>query len=170
MSKGLSRVFRRVSVQGIKQVAMKTRHKARGIALQTLYSLDINGRIRNTSFPYTEGFAGQSEEEEASLESEVTLYALYLINGTLEHLKALDEVIGKYSKKRSLENISYVDRNILRLSIFTLFFCKDVDANVVIDEGVKLSLEYSTEINYRFINGVLDSVVRDFKAGKLELY
>ena len=69
-------------------------------------------------------------------------------------------MISRFSSKRSLDNISYVDRNILRISIFTLLYCKDIDPKIVIDESVKLSQEFSTEINYRFINGLLDTAVR----------
>ncbi len=139
---------------------MKSRHLARGLALQTLYSLDINGRIHEAAVPYTEGFAGLTQEEESSLESEVVLYSLFLINGVLQHLEETDELISRFSSKRSIENISIVDRNILRLSIFTLLYCKEIDSNIVIDEGVKLSQEYSTEVTYRFINGLLDTAVR----------
>ena len=139
---------------------MKSRHLARSIALQTLYSLDINGRIHNMVLPYSDGFEGLSSEEEEALESDVVLYATYLINGVLEHMDETDEIISRFSTKRSIDNISIVDRNILRLSIFTLLYCKDIDSKIVIDEGVKLSQEFSTEVNYRFINGLLDTAVR----------
>lgn len=139
---------------------MKSRHLARGLAVQTLYSLDINERIHSVSCPYSEGFAGLTKEEESALESEVVLYSLFLINGVLEHLDEVDELISRFSTKRTIENISIVDRNILRISLFTLIYCKDIDSKIVLDEAVKLSQEYSTEINYRFINGLLDTAVR----------
>lgn len=139
---------------------MKSRHLARSFALQTLYSLDFNKRIHEVKVPYTEGFAGLTEDEEKGLESELVIYSLYLINGVLEHLEEIDELINRFSSKRSIENISIVDRNILRMSIFTLLYCKDIDATIVIDEAVKLSQEFSTEVNYKFINGLLDTAVR----------
>ncbi len=139
---------------------MKSRHLARAIAVQTLYSLDFNSRIHECPLPYTEGFVGYTKEEEEKLESDVTLYASLMINGVLQHLDEIDEIINRFSSKRSIENISIVDRNILRLSIYTLLYCKDIHPSIVIDEAVKLSQEYSTEVNYRFINGLLDTVVR----------
>lgn len=139
---------------------MKTRHLARAIAVQTLYSLDFNSRIHECPIPYSEGFAGYTKEEEEALESDVVLYASYMINGVLQHLDEIDEMINRFSSKRSIENINLVDRNILRLSIYTLLYCKDIHPNIVIDEAVKLSQEYSTEVNYRFINGLLDTTVR----------
>ena len=139
---------------------MKSRHLARAIAVQTLYSLDFNNKIHDYPLPYSDGFAGYTKEEEENLESEVTLYASLMINGVLQHLDEIDEIINRFSSKRSIENISLVDRNILRLSIYTLLYCKDIHPSIVIDEAVKLSQEYSTEVNYRFINGLLDTVVR----------
>lgn len=139
---------------------MKTRHLARAIAVQTLYSLDFNSMIHECPIPYSEGFAGYTKEEEEALESDVVLYASYMINGVLQHLDEIDEMINRFSSKRSIENINLVDRNILRLSIYTLLYCKDIHPNIVIDEAVKLSQEYSTEVNYRFINGLLDTAVR----------
>lgn len=139
---------------------MKNRHLARAIAVQTLYSLDFNGRIHEIEVPYKEGFPCYTAEEEKNLETDVVLYARYMIDGVLQHLDEEDEMINRFSSKRSIENISLVDRNILRLSIYTLLYCKDIHPSIVIDEAVKLSQEYSTEVNYRFINGLLDTAVR----------
>ena len=139
---------------------MKSRHLARSIAVQTLYALDFNGTIHNCATPYLDGFAGCSKEEQDALEPEVVLYASYLIDGVLTHLVEIDKMINRFSSKRSIENISLVDRNILRVSLYTLLYCKDIHPNIVIDEAVKLSQEFSTEVNYRFINGLLDTAVR----------
>ncbi len=139
---------------------MKSRHLARAIAVQTLYSLDFNSRIHECGVPYTEPFAGYTEQEQSALEQDVVLYATFLINGVLEHLNEIDEMINRFSSKRSIENINIVDRNILRISIYTLLYGKEVHPSIVIDEAVKLSQEYSTEVNYRFINGLLDTAVR----------
>ena len=123
---------------------MKSRHLARAIAVQTLYSLDFNGKIHECTVPYSEPFAGYTKAEQDALEVDVVLYATFLINGVLEHLPEVDEMISRFSSKRSIENINLVDCNILRLSIYTLLYCKDIHPNIVIDEAVKLSQEYST--------------------------
>ena len=139
---------------------MKSRHLARAIALQTLYSLDFNGRIHDCPLPYSELFAGYTEQEQKNLETDVVLYATFLIDGVLSHLNEIDEMINRFSSKRSIENINIVDRNILRISFYTLLYGKEIHPSIVIDEAVKLSQEYSTEVNYRFINGLLDTAVR----------
>jgi len=139
---------------------MKTRHLARSAALQTLYALDIQNRIRSVAVPYTEGLAGYSEEEQKNLETDVVLYSLFLVNGVLENLDRIDGLISRFSNKRSIENINIVDRNILRISFFSFLFCKDIPVNSVIDEAVKLSQEFSNEVSYRFVNGLLDTASR----------
>ena len=101
---------------------MKSRHLARAIAVQTLYSLDFNGRIHEIALPYSEPFAGYTEEEQKGLETDVVLYATFLIDGVLSHLNEIDEMINRFSSKRSIENINIVDRNILRISFYTLLY------------------------------------------------
>jgi N utilization substance protein B len=134
---------------------VKSRHKARELALQTLYALDFNNQLRS-GIP--QDFIGLSESEIAVLEPEVVVFARYLIVGTLEHIDELDEMISRFSTNRPIERIDIVDRNILRFSIFCLLYAKDIHSHVVIDEAVKLSQEFSSEVNYKFINGILDSM------------
>ncbi|MBR1918974.1 MAG: transcription antitermination factor NusB [Spirochaetales bacterium] len=133
------------------------RHEAREIAVETLYAMDFNNQLHEpidlTIFP------GRSEEEMSALPENVVFYARYLIQGTLEHLEKIDEVIGRYSINRPVERINCVDRNILRISIFSMLYCaQDVHPAIIIDEGVKLSQSLSTDVAYKFINGVLDNI------------
>lgn len=147
---------------------MKSRHKARAVTLASLYSMDFNKRFYDAqgNFIYADDpakedcFVAMSQEEKQELEQEVIDYARLLLLGTLENLRQIDQRIQQYSK-RELQDIALVDRNILRLSVYTLMFCPDVHPHVVIDEAVKLSQEYSSEVNYRFINGILDAMVKD---------
>jgi N utilization substance protein B len=134
---------------------MKTRHKARELAVQTLYALDFNKELDGTHVP--DMFSGTTEAEYAELEDEVKLYGMYLVKGTLENLEQINELISKFSLNRPLERIDMVDRNILRMSVFCLLY-GDIHPHIVIDEAVKLSQDFSTEVNYKFINGILDTM------------
>ncbi len=134
---------------------MKSRHKARELVLQTLYALDFNGLLRE-GFP--QDFPGLTDAETALLEPDLIIFARFLIMGTLEHIDEIDEMISRFSTNRPIERIDIVDRNILRFSIFSLLYVKDIHSHVVIDEAVKLSQEFSSEVNYKFINGILDSI------------
>ena len=138
---------------------MKSRHLGRELALSTLYALDFNGELTQ-GMPMVD-FPTISEEERAQLDQETVLFARYLIAGTLDHLDEIDEWIRRFSINRPLERIDCIDRNILRISVFSLLYVKDIHTNVVITEAVRLSQEYSREVNYKFINGMLDSMRKE---------
>jgi N utilization substance protein B len=137
---------------------MKTRHKARELALQTLYAMDFNHELDSSHVPAL--FEGVDEEEYAALEDEVKVFGHYLVAGTVENLEQIDALISQYSLNRPLNRIDIVDRNILRLSVFCLLYDKEIHPHVVIDEAVKLSQDFSTDVTYKFINGILDTMSR----------
>lgn len=131
----------------------------REIALSTLYSLDFNGVLYSQTG--TPDFPTLNDEEKELLDSETALFAKYLITGTLEHLKEIDALVSSFSINRPLDRIDIIDRNILRMSVFSILYDKEIHASVVITEAVRLSQEYSREVNYKFINGILDSIVKE---------
>ena len=81
-----------------------------------------------------------------------------LINGAVEHQEEIDNLIVKYSNNWSIERISPVDKSILRFSIYSLLYRKDIPYNVVIDEAIEIAKLYSTKKSYQFINGILDGI------------
>ncbi len=134
------------------------RHRAREIAVGTLYSLDLN-----SSLPPQEEwilFQGLNDEEIEALSSSVKVYAQFLIEGTISHLEECDNLIRTYSTNRPIEMIDMVDRAILRISFFQLLYDKETHPTIVIDEAVKLSQELSNDVSFKFINGILDAYVR----------
>ena len=137
---------------------MKTRHKARELALQTLYALDFTNTLDIEHIPPI--FEGLTEDEYNGLEDEVKVFGSYLVHGTIENLTQIDDLISQYSLNRPISHIAVVDRNILRLSVFCFLFDKDIHPHIVIDEAVKLSQDFSTDVTYKFINGILDTMSR----------
>ncbi len=134
---------------------MKSRHKGRELALQTLYAMDFNKQL---DLQYIEPtFSATTVEEYDQFDDEVKIYGMYLVRGTLEKLTEIDALISRFSLNRPIEKIDYVDRNILRLSVFC-FKYEDIHPHIVIDEAVKLSQDFSTDVNYKFINGILDAM------------
>lgn len=131
------------------------RHKAREIAVQTLYSLDFNSELPPES--EFDVFQGMNEEEIKELDDDTKLFASFLINGTVEHIDEIDSLISSYSKNRPIEKIDIVDRNILRLGFFQLLYDKNTHPTIIIDESVKLSQDLSNEVSFKFINGILDA-------------
>lgn len=137
------------------------RHRARELATDTLYSLDFNSNLPPVGD--WELFQGLSEEEISELTEETRIYAQFLINGTLDHLEEIDDLISGYSHKRSIDKIDTVDRNILRISFFQLLYDKETHPTIVIDEAVKLSQELSNDVSFKFINGILDTYSKALK-------
>jgi N utilization substance protein B len=131
---------------------LKSRHLGRELALSTLYALDFNGELKEGTL---------SEEEREQLDPETVLFARYLIAGTIDHLEEIDGWISRFSINRPIDKIDCIDRNILRMSVFSLLYMQDIHTNVVITEAVRLSQEYSREVNYKFINGILDSMRKE---------
>lgn len=137
------------------------RHRARELATDTLYSLDFNSNLPPVGD--WELFQGLSDEEISELTEETRIYAQFLINGTLDHLEEIDDLISGYSRKRSIDKIDTVDRNILRISFFQLLYDKETHPTIVIDEAVKLSQELSNDVSFKFINGILDTYSKALK-------
>ena len=133
------------------------KHEARALAVETLYALDFNDRLNEADIDLTL-LPGKTEEEMAGLPDETVFYARYLIRGVLDNRARIDETISKYSINRPLEKINLVDRNILRISVFSMLYTRDLHPSIIIDEAVKLSQELSTDVTYKFINGLLDAL------------
>lgn len=134
------------------------RHRAREIAIGTLYSLDLNSNLPPQGDWLL--FQGLNDEEIDSLSDETKIFAQYLIEGTIEHLDEVDSLIKRYSTNRPIEMIDGVDRQILRISFFQLLYDKSTHPTIIIDEAVKLSQELSNDVSFKFINGILDTYVR----------
>lgn len=135
------------------------RHRAREIAIGTLYSLDLLSNLPPVGDWFM--FQGLSDEEVESLSDSVKIYSRFLIEGTIAHLEECDSLIRRYSNNRSIDMIDTVDREVLRISFFQLLFDKETHPTIVIDEAVKLSQELSNDVSFRFINGVLDAYVKE---------
>ncbi|MDD5492702.1 MAG: transcription antitermination factor NusB [bacterium] len=129
---------------------MGSRRKAREIALQMIYSIDVNNLdIKDSLNLYWEN---NPEEHE------VVEFANMLSIGTKDNLNKIDELITQYTKNWNLKRMASVDRNILRVAIYELVFYKETPVNVVINEAVELAKKFSTSESGGFVNGILDKV------------
>ncbi len=104
-------------------------------------------------------------EELSSLEwlnkkipDDVKKFTVSIINGSIEKMEFIDNIIKKYSKNWKFERLSAIDKSILRLSIYTFLFLQDIPRTVVINEGVELGKTYGGESSGQFINGLLDAI------------
>lgn len=126
------------------------RRQARIYAMFALYSYDINkGDIDIDKLL-------ELECENRKLQDSVLLFAKDMINGTIEHLKEIDEIIEKYSDNWEIKRIQYVDRAVIRISIYCLLYHKEIPKSVVIDEAIEIAKIFSDKDSYKYINGILD--------------
>ena len=127
------------------------RHRARIVALQTLYELDF---AANTSPSIL-----QRNIKERELAQDAAEFAGKLVNGVNDNKKLLDDTIGRYATAFPVDQLAAMDRNILRLAIFEILIDKSVPAKVVINEAVELAKEFGADTTPKFVNGVLGSVI-----------
>ena len=79
----------------------------------------------------------------------------------LAHLPEIDERITRYCENYEFRRISAVDRNVLRLGIFEMFYRDDIPPVVSINEAIELAKEFGGPDSGRFVNGILDRVKDD---------
>ena len=130
---------------------VKSRHQARIVALQALYEIDcashppavvLYRRLSETNLP---------ESYEA--------FARGLVTGVLEHQDVLDAFIHQHAPEWPLEQMAYIDRNILRMAAYEFAVEGSTPVKVAINEAVELAKSFGSDSAPRFVNGVLGSLV-----------
>lgn len=91
------------------------------------------------------------------------LFVQRLVRGTLNNLRAIDELIGKSSLNWKIPRMGRVDRNILRLAAFELAFESDVPSRATLNEAIEIAKRYGTEDSGKFVNGLLDRIAQDLE-------
>lgn len=134
---------------------MDKRTRARELAMQGLYQLDVQGP--DLLQHLAEFFI---ENDPNSL---VRKLASEWTKGTWENLTLCDELITASTIKWQLSRLSTVDKSILRLAVYQLKFCPDIPPRVVINEAIELAKRFSTDKSPAFVNGVLDAVLKKIK-------
>ena len=132
---------------------MRNRRKARELALQVLYQTDI----RRTSCLR----ALNESLSRYRFKKEISSFCRMLIAGTERFLPGIDALIQWYAKNWTLERMTAIDRNILRLSIYELLLVPKVPPVVSINEAVEIAKRYGTDDSGKFINGILDRIRRE---------
>jgi N utilization substance protein B len=118
------------------------RRKARELVLQTLYQVDISG---------------DNVEDVVNSDDK---FVLELANGVTSNKDEIDKLIEKQVDKWKMDRISAIDKNILRIGVFELVYRKDIPHKVSINEAIELAKKYGGTESGRFINGILDGIMR----------
>lgn len=137
---------------------MANRHLQRSIAMQSLFEWDFQGCQDEKA----EDIVSRNIKEFAP-GIEDYAFVENLVKGTLENKKSIDELIEKCAPEWPINQITAVDRNILRLGIFELIYGKydEVPPKVAINEAIELAKTFGGESSARFINGVLGTIYRE---------
>jgi len=129
---------------------MKSRTRARGVALQVLYEVDISNH------PPAEVFHARLEE--SPLSDELAEFTRQIIFGVHPLIHELDILIAKYAPEWPLDQIAAIDRNILRMAFWEFAVQRETPLKVAINEAVELAKLYGSDSAPRFVNGVLGSL------------
>jgi transcription antitermination factor NusB len=131
------------------------RTRARELAMQALYQLDVQGPELLDSL---DEFLIENEPDNS-----VCKLASDWTKGTWENLTQCDELIVASTIKWQLSRLSPVDKSILRLAVYQLRLCPDIPPRVVINEAIEIAKKFSTDKSSAFVNGVLDAILKKLK-------
>ena len=130
--------------------------------MQTLYEWDFN--LSNKS-PEEASIKNVAERNirEFGPGLEETNFVYELIDGVLKNREDIDGLIIKYAPEWPLEQITNIDRNVLRLGVYELRYSPNVPAKVAINEAIELAKTFGGESSGRFVNGVLGAIYKDMQ-------
>ena len=124
--------------------------------------LETDGAEAAPRRPATRGGIADDPEAEARRQEvkEGFEYAKSLVQGTLDHLDQIDAMIREQADNWRLERMPAVDRNILRLAVYEMLHEREVPKLVVVDEAIELAKQFGSEQSGRFVNGLLDGLLK----------
>ncbi len=134
---------------------MANRHLSRTIAMQTLFVWDFNDKKKGLIEIMKENFSNFAPEfdDEGFVEE--------LILGVSKNIDKIDDYIKKYAPEWPIDQITIIDRNVLRLGIYELVFSENVPPKVAINEAIEVAKNFGGESSGKFVNGVLGSIYKD---------
>ena len=137
---------------------MSNRHLSRTIAMQSLYEWDFNALSQeeacNLVTRNLEEFAPDFKDND---------FTENLVKNVLEKQKDIDAIITQYAPEWPIDQITVVDRNILRIGTYELKFAPDIPEKVAINEAIELAKTFGGESSGKFVNGVLGAIFKNMQ-------
>lgn len=130
-----------------------SRRLARETALQVLYQLDMTGEVKDLHLIIA-NWAEEFGVSDKSLE-----FTHQLVEGTLEKKDEIDTRIASTAHEWALDRMNTVDRNLMRLAIYEMFYCPETPQRVTLNEAIEIAKRFGGEDSARFINGILDKLM-----------
>lgn len=129
---------------------MKPRTRARSVALQALYEIDVAG--------HPPGQVLQERIEEAELDDSLAKFSRAIVLGIVPIVKELDTFIAEHAPEWPLDQVATIDRNIIRIALWEFAIYAKTPIKVAINEAVEMAKSYGSDSTPRFVNGVLGSL------------
>jgi len=134
-----------------------SRHLCREIVFQVLFSWEFSEK----EFNDTESTQKLQDYLQEFRKGESSVFLEQLLHGVIQHIHTIQEVIRQYAPEWPLEKINPVDRSILYLGVYEILFDPDVPDIVAIDEAIETAKKYGNENSGKFVNGVLNTVMKN---------
>ena len=129
---------------------MKSRTKARSVALQVLYEVDMTGHLPGIVFT--------QRIEDNSLEDNLADFTSQIIFGVYPLFEKLDQFISQHAPEWPMDQVAVIDRNIIRIALWEFAVSEMTPVKVAINEAIELAKLYGADSTPRFVNGVLGSL------------
>lgn len=144
---------------------MSNRHLARSIIMQTLYQWDFRGRPSAALPAIVDGllieFGNGLEEHDA--------YIRESVERIVDQIDEIDTTIKAFASNWPMEQMTLVDRNILRIGVYEIKFNDAIPGRVAINEAIEIAKSYGGQSSSKFINGILGAVYNDLKVKNPDL-
>lgn len=139
------------------------RRMERELALQVLYTLDVQGKLKKGDINISQVVP--------DLQAQVgTMSFTYqLVEGVAAELSEIDSTIQKKTHHWTINRMLIVDRNILRIGTYEILRMQEIPVRVTINECVEIAKEFSDKGSHCFINGVLDAISKSVPNTKVDL-
>jgi len=138
---------------------VRKRTQARESALKVMYQKEMTGETANDSL--RSFFASQPK-----MDLDLRDFVIKLVEGVENDTAALDQKVEAVAENWSMKRMAVLDRNILRIAMFEMTAMTETPPKVVINEAVNLAKKYSGENSGKFVNGVLDKLMRQIADAK----
>ncbi len=129
---------------------MKSRRRARAVALQALYEIDCAH--------HAPGVVLAQRFAETQMSTEGEAFTLELVTGIVRERERLDALIQRHAPEWPVDQMAIIDRNVLRIAIYEFAIAGITPTRVAINEAIELAKAYGSDSAPRFVNGVLGAL------------
>ncbi|MEK7644303.1 MAG: transcription antitermination factor NusB [Patescibacteria group bacterium] len=138
---------------------MSKRHVARSIIMQSLYQWDF----KNQPTAAVPAIVAQNIKEFGAGVEETKEYIEDTVNAVIDNQPKIDALILRYAPNWPIDDMSLVDKNILRLGVYEMEFNTEVPPKVAINEAIELAKSYGGQSSGKFVNGILGAMYNDLQ-------